>query len=84
MLRPLVTRGQVHYERDELDEAIADFTAALELDAKNVEALRGRGRAYYEQDELEKALADLNEAIRLAPIDAEAFVAQRAGPSPAR
>ena len=38
----LVRRAVEHYQQGDLDKAIADFTSALKIDAKNSEALRGR------------------------------------------
>jgi tetratricopeptide (TPR) repeat protein len=49
------------------DNAIADFSRAIELDPKNVNALISRGRAYSELDQLAKAVVDFSSAIQLAP-----------------
>ncbi|MFP4439637.1 MAG: tetratricopeptide repeat protein [Chloroflexaceae bacterium] len=40
-------RGQEYAEKGEYDQAIAEFTAAIELKPDYAEAYTGRGRAYY-------------------------------------
>jgi len=49
------------------DEAIADFTRAIELDGRNAAAYNSRGRVYYEKGEIDKAIADAGKALELDP-----------------
>jgi tetratricopeptide (TPR) repeat protein len=60
-------RGVGHFNKREDDEAIADFTRAIELDRNYTPAYRGRGRAMARKGELDRAIVDFNEALRLDP-----------------
>jgi tetratricopeptide (TPR) repeat protein len=62
------TESQILY-----DQAIADFTTAIELDPNLAQAYRERGVAYSDKGDNNHALADLNQAIRLAPNYAMAY-----------
>ncbi|MCQ3930668.1 MAG: hypothetical protein DPW16_09415 [Chloroflexi bacterium] len=61
-----------HYAHDLLNTpcALADFSAAIELDASLVEAYVGRARLYMETDAYDLALADLDAAYQLDPQNA--------------
>jgi len=50
--------------------AIADYSAAIRLDANRSAAHSGRGQVYFELQQYDKSLTDLNTAIRLDPNDA--------------
>ncbi len=58
-------RGNFHDQRGDVESAIADYTEALRLNPKYVEALINRGRCLSKKGDCEKAIADLCEAIRL-------------------
>lgn len=66
-------RGSVHDEEDKLDEAIADFTAALKLTPNNATLYVLRGTSYGNNSDYQRAIADFTEAIRLEPKDAGAY-----------
>lgn len=66
-------RGVAYQRLGKFDEAIADFTRAVQLRADFVDAFFMRGRAYAEKGLFDLAIADYGEAIRLEPI-CEAFV----------
>ena len=55
------------------DEAIADFTQAIQLQPDNVVAYTNRGAAYADNWELDRAIADFTQAITLNPRDANAY-----------
>jgi tetratricopeptide (TPR) repeat protein len=57
----------------QLDKAVADFSRALELDAKHAAAWGGRGVAYSALGQLEKAVADYSRAVELDPKFAAAW-----------
>jgi tetratricopeptide (TPR) repeat protein len=62
-----LVRGQVRIQLDAYDDAIADFSAALngsEL-PEPAEAFFGRGSAFAHRGEHQKALADYDEGLRL-------------------
>jgi len=67
-----VNRGVVAMDEGDLDAAIADFSAALEL-APEARVFRLRGRSRFKLGDLEGARGDLSEALRLAPDDENAY-----------
>src|SRR5262249_45827615 len=54
-------------ELNELDQAVAEFSKAIEQAGDDPQLWHGRGRAYGRQQHWKEALADLNRAIQLAP-----------------
>ena len=66
-------RGLAHQRMNLLDEAIADFTKAIELDKDDADAYFHRAQIYYNNLEWDKTLSDLNRAIRLNPDYSEAY-----------
>lgn len=58
---------------DEHDKAIADFNAAIRLQANFGRAYNGRGCAFQAKGMLDTAIADFDEAIRLNPNYATAY-----------
>lgn len=67
-------RGQARLDRGELQDAMADFDAAIENDASRFLAFHNRGYGYAVQGEFEKALADFNQTLRLKPNFAKAYI----------
>jgi tetratricopeptide (TPR) repeat protein len=59
--------GNCHYELDENDLAIENYTKAIKLFPNYAEALNQRGDTYYYMDKYHEALADYNKAIELNP-----------------
>ena len=55
------------------DEALADLTRAIELDAANVAALRLRSHVYYTKDKPDLSLADLEKVVELLHPTWDAF-----------
>ena len=66
-------RGNSHLQKGNWDQAIADFSRALELAPKSDDAYFGRGRAYAFKRDLDRALADYSQALELNPKLAEAY-----------
>jgi tetratricopeptide (TPR) repeat protein len=66
-------RGQVSRLANQFDEAIADFTKAIELGGGGEAYLR-RGNSHAEQGEFDLAFEDYGEAIRLDPGCAAAYL----------
>ena len=58
-------RGVAKFGKGYLDDAIADFTSALNRNPKFVDAFKNRGLAYKMQGASDKAIDDFNQAIRL-------------------
>jgi lipoprotein NlpI len=71
---PAGSRAAAHFNRGyewrskgDLDSAIADYSAAIELNGRYAAAYHGRGMALHAKGELDRALADHTTAIRLEP-----------------
>ena len=62
-------RGLVHFQRGELEEAIADFSEAIRLDPEEALPFYNRGRARSDGGDVEGAIADFEEGARLDPED---------------
>jgi tetratricopeptide (TPR) repeat protein len=60
------TSGNIHYENNNFDKAIADYTQAIKLNPNFAEAYYFRGNSYSYNDS-DKTIADYTEAIRLNP-----------------
>lgn len=62
-----VRGGQERQDKGDLDGAIADFSKALELDPKNLEALFYRGNARLAKNDLDGAISDYDAGLLIAP-----------------
>ena len=58
-------RGVAKFGKGYLDDAIADFTSALNQNPRFVDAFKNRGLAYKMQGAADKVIDDFNKAIRL-------------------
>ena len=58
-------RGVAKFGKGYFDDAIADFTSALNRNPKFVDAFKNRGLTYKMQGASDKAIEDFNQAIRL-------------------
>lgn len=65
--RTLAARGDDHAQSGDLDEAIADYTEAIKLDARYAHAYSGRASAWMRKHEHRKAIDDYSVAIALEP-----------------
>ena len=65
--RVCVKRGIAYGKKGEYDQAIADFTKALELEFNNVSAYLNRGIAYIKKNNHDQAIADFTKALELEP-----------------
>ncbi|MFB6837981.1 tetratricopeptide repeat protein, partial [Streptomyces sp. NPDC056361] len=66
----LAHRGEVHQQAGRYDEAVADLTAALELDPTFAWALGTRGEVHQQAGRYDEAVADLTAALEINPTDA--------------
>ena len=66
-------RGKEHENRGKFDDAIAEYTRAIEIKDDFFEAYRNRGMAYYRNGNYENAKADFDKAIEIKPNDAVAY-----------
>jgi tetratricopeptide (TPR) repeat protein len=60
-------RGNAYLELQRTQEAMADYSKALDLEPTDARAWRSRGTAYYRLGQPGKALADFGQAIQLDP-----------------
>jgi tetratricopeptide (TPR) repeat protein len=66
-------RGLAHKANDDLDKAIADYTAAINADPKWAVPYAKRGDLYDDKGDHDRAIADLSDAIGLDPDYAWAY-----------
>ena len=69
----LIQRGNEQFRASRFDAAIADYDAALRLDAGNPEACYNRGNALSQQQRFADAIASYDAALRRQPGDARAW-----------
>ena len=67
------SRGVANYNKNNYDQAIADYNKALKLNPKYVEAYNNRGNAYGNKRDYDRAIADYNKTLELNPNCAEAY-----------
>ncbi len=83
-VKEFLSRGYQLLERSEFEDAIQDFSRALELEPTNADALSNRGLAYVWTDAFDDAAKDLDAAEKLAPrhivaASARGLMAERQG-----
>jgi tetratricopeptide (TPR) repeat protein len=66
-LKALLARAGAYDRKDMIDGAIADYGAALMLDATLADAYNARGELWRRKGDRPKALADFGAAIKLSP-----------------
>ncbi|HEX5211264.1 MAG TPA: tetratricopeptide repeat protein [Pseudolabrys sp.] len=71
--KALRIRGLAHYRLGAYDDAIADYSAAIGFDAKNVATYVNRAGAYQRKHDFTRAMADYNLAAALDPQEAWIF-----------
>ncbi|HWR58875.1 MAG TPA: tetratricopeptide repeat protein [Thermodesulfovibrionales bacterium] len=67
-------RGAAYANRKLYDEAIADYTKAIELNPVYATAYYNRGVAYANKKQFDEAVSDFNKVIELSPGDSTAYV----------
>src|SRR4051812_26187561 len=60
-------RGTGWYRKDLFDNAIADFTEAIQRNPSHVGAYRNRGLSWHRKGDFERAIADFTQVIKLSP-----------------
>ena len=66
-------QGVANMEKELYDEAIKNFTQAIELQTTFADAYINRGRIYTMQKEINQAVADFNQAVMFDPLNAEIY-----------
>jgi tetratricopeptide (TPR) repeat protein len=59
--------GSIYQRMDKLGDALAEYTAAIEMDPGNIAALVNRGEIYYRCGYVQEPLEDFEKAISLDP-----------------
>jgi tetratricopeptide (TPR) repeat protein len=67
-------RGLTHARQLRFDEAIADYTKAIEINPKDDSAYIYRAMAYAEKSLYDKAVSDFTKAIEINPRDDSAYI----------
>lgn len=63
--RVLFNRARAHFAKGTLDSAADDYTAALNHNPKNIDALRNRGIVWVRKSQFDRALADFRQMIAI-------------------
>ncbi len=66
-------RGAAYGEKGQYDQAISDFSKAIEIDARYNKAYNNRGIVYRLKGQYDRAILDFKKAIDINPLDAEAY-----------
>ncbi len=69
----LSKRGELKIKAEKYPEALADFTASIELDPKRWKAYYNRGTQLAREGKYEESIADLNKTIELNPGNNDAW-----------
>jgi tetratricopeptide (TPR) repeat protein len=63
-------KGNSYFDQEKWDQAIIEYTAAIEIDPENAQAYANRGAAFAEQSKYDLSLVDYNKALELDPQNA--------------
>lgn len=66
-------RGLAYYNLKNYDQAIKDYSKAIELDSDYAWAYSNRGLVYYDLQNYEQAISDYDKALELNPIYIDAY-----------
>jgi tetratricopeptide (TPR) repeat protein len=69
MFEARYTRAALNFQRDRLDQSLADFEALRKIDPNNPRILDWQARIYLQQDRAQEAAPLLQQAAELAPRD---------------
>jgi tetratricopeptide (TPR) repeat protein len=72
----IIRKGINYYERGDYDKAIAEFTAALNIQPNHIIAIISRGTSYYNKGDYDQAIIDYTSALRIEPNYAPSFLAR--------
>jgi lipoprotein NlpI len=71
--RGFSNRGNAYYAKGDNENAITDYSQAIQLNPKDAVTLNNRGSAYFAKGQSDRAIADYSQAIQLNPNNAVAF-----------
>ena len=66
-------RALLYYTTGQYDQAISEYTKAIELNPKNAMTYYYRGNAYRAKDQYKEAVSDYTKVLELNPTSAEAY-----------
>jgi len=69
----LTNRGVSYCDKRDYDRAIADYTAAIQLNLNESIAFNNRGNTYKAKGDIDRAIADFSQALRINPRSAVAY-----------
>ena len=69
-------RGQVNLESRQYDQAISEFTKAIEIDPRDALAYSSRGLAYDLKGQYDQAISDYSKALEINPRDASTYISR--------
>ena len=68
-----IDRGIAYAEKGQFDQAVDDFTKALEIDPKSADTYYYRGIAYVNKGQFHWAIDDFTKALEIDPKSADAY-----------
>lgn len=71
--------GLIHYDQDHYENAVAQFSKAIQFDEDHLQALEMRGSSFLRKNEIEKACEDWQRAMNLGSGNVEADVIRYCG-----
>jgi tetratricopeptide (TPR) repeat protein len=66
-------RGADYFRKGLYDQAVSDFTRAIEINPEHAEAYSNRGVAYVKKGDYDRAISDYNKALEIDPDYAQAY-----------
>ncbi|XP_072029378.1 tetratricopeptide repeat protein 32-like [Amphiura filiformis] len=75
LTQALNNRGQIKYLRVDFDEAVEDYSAALEIDEDFAIGYYNRGQIHYRLGRFQQGIDDFNKALALQPDFPDAVLA---------
>jgi len=69
-----LNRANLYAGKSELDQAVADYTRALQIESRYVLAYYSRGNAYAKRGRYEEAIADYDALLAINPLYPHAYV----------
>jgi tetratricopeptide (TPR) repeat protein len=65
--KAFLKRGLDRYYKGDLDQAIANFSKAIELNPQDATPYTNRGSVWFDKGEYDKAIDDYNKCLKLDP-----------------